>query len=430
MALTILSAEENSSVTSVDSTWVSCATIASGSFTGSVKYLVIASGLITCEANAGEHHIRLIRGASTEFTDSHAVYDPGAGANGAEPFHYMTVFTQAASAEALTIEIMREASTGDVTSGWTQIVAIDLTNLVENTDYWYNEVTADYTTTVTPTAQAAVTLTPNGTDNFWVIGNLSSNGARAVADGNDLRCQLYESVAASTTPLIDLENEDADAGDETRIMCLSRTWAAPSNASRTWSMRPYHGGSSAFTVLSTRIFVLRLNALRQHAVAYTAAGDRPSASPTWETEATVSVTPDYDGTWFALGFMTDAFSGTSTRGIVRFQHNNSGAYVSVPNYGDDEPSVATQWDATDSVPMLLMMAPSLTSGASRTINIDRTENAATLTVSERSIVAFSALLSGEAGASGHPATKRFGGVAGMGGYGRAPQALGGMNRRW
>jgi len=389
-AVTMLVANENGTVTSVNSTWTDCASIAAGSFTAGRKYLIIANGLIQCQGGASEHHIRLVHGTTpTVFPDAEGIYDPGIGAaDGRATWQYMTIWTQPGTAELVKIQILREASTANVTSGLTQIQCVDLTDLTENTDYWFNEVTADYTTTTTPTAQAAVTLTPNGTDDFWVIGNIVDALPANIADGTDFRCQLFESVGATTAPLLDWEAEDIDVGDEQRAACLQRVWAAPSAASRTWSVRPYHAGGT-FSVLSSRIFVLRLNKFDQHAIVYTAASDAPTASPTWETEATVSATPNVTGDWFYLASVICTNPGAAK---MRLQHNNSGSFVSEPAYGDDEPVEPPAWDATDQIPQFMGNIRSLTSGASRTINFDLSTLVTTPSVQDRCIVAFSAEL--------------------------------------
>lgn len=390
----MLEAQENGTVTSVDATWTDCASIPDSSFVAGRKYLIIASGVVQLAASAGEHGIRLVHGTTpTLFTDSHQVYDPGAGANGRAAWQYMTVWTQPGTAELVKIQILREASTGNVTSGYTQVFAVDLTDLVENTDYWFNEETADEETTTTPTAKAAVTLTPNGSDDFWVIANAVYDGAgTTVTDGNDFEAELFESVGSTVTPRWQCENEDTDAGDENRSACLSRTWAALSNASHTFSVRVSHNGASSFTKVSTRIFALRLNAFDQHAINFTDAGDVPSTSPTWETEATISVTPDVSGNWFYLGSGVDTFSASTSRATIRLQDDNDGSMGSDPAYGDDEPGLNHSWDISDAIPVFIGKVKSLTSGGSRTVNFDRTSVVATATVSDRCMVAFSAEL--------------------------------------
>ena len=405
-AVAMPSAQENGTVTSVDSTWTDCASIAAGSFTASRKYLIVANAIIQCGGGANEHHIRLVHGTTpTEFTDAHGIYDPGlSGANGRGAWQYMTVFTQPGTAELVKIQIMREASTANVTSGYTQILCVDITDLVENTDYWFNEDTADYETTTTPVAKAAVTLTPNGTDDFAVWANAVYDGGGTLADdGNDFEAEMFESVASSVLPRWQNENEDADAGDENHSMVLQRSWAAPSAASRTWSIRLSHNGASAFTVLSSRVFVLRLNAFDQHAIVYTEASDSPTVG-SFEIEATVSVTPNVTGNWLYIGTGTNVAPDDASGLQIRLQDDNDGSMGSDPAYGDDEIAVgeAAHWDLSDEVPLVLGNVKSLTSGALRTINLDfKNGTFGTGTVAYRSLIAFSAEL---AGAGFDPAT--------------------------
>jgi hypothetical protein len=366
--------------------WVDCASLAATEFVIGHKYLIRANIDIEGSGGSAEHHARLVHGTTpTEFTDGDSVFDPGAGANGGMQFSWMTVWTQPGTAELIKLQIQGE-STNVATCKVSQISTIDLDGLVLNTDYWFNEVTADYTTTATPTAQAAVTLTPNGTDNFWVIGNVSQGVPSVVADGNDFRCELYESVGATTTPLIDIEAEDADAGDEQRNLTIMRTWAALSAAAHTFSLRPYHGGA-AFTVLSTRIFVLRLNALLQNAIEYTDGGVSPATSPTFTTVASASFTPSATGNWYYEGAgIQDTFSASSAEMNFRLQDDNDGSAGSDPSI---ETSMnAPAYDTTDSIPAQFFKLKSLVSAAT-VVNFQSTEISGTGNIKNRCAVAFS-----------------------------------------
>jgi len=395
-AVTMLYAETVTNITSTGGAWVDAAIIAAASFSASTKYLIMAVIDIEGSTAASEHHARLVHGATpTEFTDGDSVFDSGSGVNGGFQYGWMTVWTQPGTAELVKLQIQGE-STSTATCKISQIFAMDLTLLAENSDYWYNEVTADYTTTTTPTAQASVTLTPNGTDNYFVIGNVTQGLCAALADGNDFRCDLNESVGATTTPLLDVETEDIDVGDEQRNLLLMRTWAALSAVSHTFALRPYHAGAS-FTVLSSRVFALRLNVFDQHAVAYTDGGVSPATSPTWTNLQTLSVTPNATGNFFYfLQGVQDTFGASSAEMNFRLQDDDDGSLGNDPSV--DTSMNAPVYDVSDSIPAQLFKMKSLTAGGLRTINFDATEIVSTGNIKNRTGVLWSAELAGAAAA--------------------------------
>jgi len=392
-AVPMLYAETTSDVTDTGGApWTAAASIASGSFTASKEYLIFASAFIECSAGAGEHHVRLVHGATpTEFTDGDCVIDPVA-ANGGFWAFWLYRFTQPGSAEAVTIELQGEG-TGVVTCLMSQICAIQITDyLTENTDFYWNEVTTDYTTTSTMADQAAVTFTPNGTDDWWIVAHAVQLQGSGQTENVEMR--LSDSVSGSTTPFLSMESEDPDAGDEARHIGLARMFT-PSNASHVFSIQARHAGTQTFPIASSRILALKLNKFDQHINQYTDGIQSPAASPTFTTVATASVTPNITGNWFYLATGNGDMGATTAELNVRLQDNNSGSFVSAPNYGDNgmNPPV---WDATNEIPHGIFNMKSLTTGASRTINFGMTRIAGTPDVKNAALTGFSAELATEA----------------------------------
>lgn len=391
-----LYAETTADVTnSTHPTYTDCAAIASGSFTANKEYLIIAGALFECASSTAEHHIQLQHG-TTDFDDADAVIDPGSGANGGFCCGWMHRLSQGASPEAVTIRAAGEAAV--ITVLGSQIFALKLSDdFTENTDFYWNEVTADYTTTATPTAQASVTFTPNGTDTWLVIGQFAQG--LPVGLTNPFNAELHDSVAGAG-PAIVIESEDSDAGDENRCMLLA--WVVtPTAASHTFSTRFSHGGSTAFTVFSSRILALKLDKFNQFFGATTAGATTPSTSPSWSTIATGSVTPSVTGDWFYLGSHSFDVGTAAAEQNIRLQHDDSGSLASDPAYGDNGVN-APAFDATDDIPMHLFKLRSLTSGALRTVNYDATNISGTGTAKQRTIAGFSLELAGGAPATQAP----------------------------
>lgn len=383
---------EGIGVTANSTTWVDVATIAAGSFTAGKKYLILATAYLEHASSANEIRFRIVHGTTpTVFTDGSHVYEL---TNGTQKtcWGYMTVFTQPGTAELVKIQISVSATNvGEAHLG--NIFALNLSdNLVENTDWFFNEVTVDYNVTASLVAQAAVTFTPNGTDDWLII----ANGVIDYAENtNEVIMSIHDSVSGVDEPRMDQEGEDATFLD-LRSWMLARTFT-PSNASHTFSARFAGETDTADLVLSSRIFAINLNKFRQHAFAYATAEEAPAATPSWTTTRTLAPNPEVTGNWFILGSFTNDVNNTDVLS-TRLQVNAAGAgLASNPNYGDDAPE-SDSWDATDVSPFQIFTRVSLTSGATRDINLDvQMVSGTVLRVQERHLVAFSLELPAAAG---------------------------------
>ena len=376
---------EGLNVSASTTAWVDVCTIAAGSFTASKKYLILAIAHIRSDtSSANETRVRLVHGGTpTLFTDANSAYEE-TSADQDTVVGWMEVWTQPGTAELVKLQVSSSStSTHRVILG--QIFALKLDDdLTLNTDYFYNEVTGDYTTTVTPTAQASVTFTPNGTDSYLVI---AQSAVDTVGITTEYYQSIYDSVEGLDTPKIEVESEDAT--NEYRNYLLARVFT-PSAASHTFSTRISGETAGDHIALSSRIFVIRLNKFAAFGQAYTAAEDQPVAAASWETEQTLSVTPTVNGDWFYIGYFGNDV-GTLTDDLqTRLQVNPDGSgLVSDPAYGDTSPG-QDAWDATDVTPFAIFNFRSLASGAARAINLDcQMVSGTTLRVQERTLAAFS-----------------------------------------
>lgn len=373
-------------VTASTTSWVTVAQITAGNLTAGVKYLIVASAFVRHASGANESRLRLVHGATpTLFDDGSAAYEETSAAQETS-VGWMYVWTEPGTAEAITLEVS-SSSTTTVTVEWGGVVAIPLTDLTEDTHYRYNEVLADYTTTASFADQALETFTPNGTDDWLIIGHGVISGVQTTTN---YRMRLNDSVAGALAT-IDIEGEDNTNEIRSHLMMAVVT---PTNASHTFSVQFNHE-TTAHTVRSSRIFCLNLNSLRNHAFSRNVAAEAPAASPTWTTTRTIAPTPDVTGDWLIWGYYSND-AGTLTDDVkTRLQINPSGGgLASDPAYSDSSPA-ADSWDATDILPSNIFRLRSLTSAASRTCNLDVSMVAGTtLRVIERTIVGFSMELPG------------------------------------
>lgn len=366
-------------------------TIASGSFTASTDYIILAWAYLWNNNATSDAYFRVQKGG-VNVTDGGAVYETTAtSANGQNPIIFMRRITQGASPEAITLDL-GSSSTNDVTAD-VFFMAFNCTDLgTENTDWYWNEVTADYTTTSSYVSKASVTYSANGTDKWLVFGDANFRGGSTTTS---CYWKLNDSVVG------DLGINDEEPEDLTNEIRQNLIMAAltPASGSHTLSAQFSHE-TNAGTIYSSRVFAMNLARFAQSAISRTAGTADPATTTAWTTLETVAPTPSATGDWVILGsFIDDNNSLTSGNGLnTRLQVNASGGgLVSNPAYGDDAPGMAG-WDALDQIPFFIGTKVSLSSGASRTINLDANNKTSTHDGAlQRSLAAFSVALASAGG---------------------------------
>lgn len=378
MALGLYNEALNVSNTSAAS-YVDCGEIAAGSFTASAKYFLIANILFEGSSASNDVNIRWCHGpdgSETDFTDGTWRRDSQGGSNG-NCFGGIQVFTQPGSAEQVKLMIKAVATPNTVVANLGQIFALDLTDLTENTDYYFNEhTTDDATMTTTYEDGASITVVGNSSDTWWVCGDVVRNtGATTVLDQH--RLNLDGNTAHTYL------NEGDDTADVNSWL-FSRSFVPDSSS--VCKMQYGVASGTTGTYFSSRIFAINLTKFRQFFAEDTTA-DSGSIQTNFVTLATESVTPEVTGDWFYIGGFTHVVSAASDSLNIRLQDDNDGSMGSDPDYGDDEPGVHAG-DPLNEDGFTIFKMKSLTSGASRTINLDARDTVNASTAKNRTLVGF------------------------------------------
>jgi hypothetical protein len=378
--------------------YVDCAVIPVGAFRPGRKYLIVANMFFKGSSASNDVNMRFVHGpngSETDFTDGDWSRDPQGGSNGL-CFGGIAVFTQPSTPEQVKLMIKMEA-TGTATADLGQLFAIDITDLTENTDYYFNEHTTDDTTmTTTYEDGASVTIVGNASDKWWVVGDVVRNtGSTTVSDHT--RLNLDGNVDHTYI------NEGDDTTDKNAWL-FSRSYT-PDSSSVAKMQYGVESGTTG-TYYSSRIFAINLALFDQFFAEDTTAATG-SYQTNFVTVATESITPNVTGDWFYIGGFTHDSTNSSDNLQIRLQDNNTGSLVSNPGYGDDMPGVHLG-DATDDNGFTIFYKKPLTSGASRTVNLDARD---TVNVSQginRTLVGFSAELAGGVETAGvSPVTATF-----------------------
>jgi hypothetical protein len=354
--------EATGSANGTSTTWVDVATIPAASFTAGAKYLILAFAMFQSSSSANEGRLRLVRGTTpTEFTDAYNAEELLANTTHSQA-GWMTMYTQPGTTELVKIQISSSAAS-TTTGEWGHIIAINLDDIgTEDTDYRYNEVTADLTLSTSYQDGATETWTPNGTDKWLMIGQVSWVPG-------DVAAQTDVQIVLDGTSVGLVSEEGEDVTNERRNRLIM--WAAtPTNASHTFKVQA-KGETATGTVQSSRVFVLNLSKFAQADYNVSSGTTALVEGAGWTNIATLSPTPGATGNFVILSSQIqdyNAATGTSPQG--RQQVNASGGgLASAPAYGDDGLGVDT-WDGTDQRSLFLGDVLSLSSGASRQINVD------------------------------------------------------------
>jgi hypothetical protein len=145
------------------------------------------------------------------------------------------------------------------------MVVIKLSDdLVEDIDWYHDEITADtaLTTTDTTTNNATVSFTNSVANTPWLIRTKSrvtctSTSQRAVSR------ILRSDGASSTTPQIEIEGEDTV--NDMQVLTLARVFMLGASQSNTFEEQGDGSGSAAGTRKHSGIFALNLSKLKNAA---------------------------------------------------------------------------------------------------------------------------------------------------------------------
>ena len=368
----------------VDVTGVS---IGSGSFVAGQKYLIYVSGYTQHAASGDEGQVQMVHG-STAFTDSRVRHNQQTGtANQVRQYCWFTVWT-AVAAEGVKMQFLANAGTMKVNQVTFYTMRLDA-DLVENTDWFYNEVSASTTlsTTDSTTNNATVTFTPVASHD-WLVLTGSSESTTSISNGMRSR-QVSAGTFNDTNPFV---SSVIDATTEILFLSLIRAYPALGASAQTFTEKSSESAGTTCTRSFSNIFVLDLNKFAAHSVTYTQAVIALGTTSYGTNVATISFDPTGTTDCVVIGATT--FDGNAGGRTNRQRVQVDG--VSAPNSTDQNLDNVNN-NGSDEDAHYLMFMDSMASG-SKTINLDGSTNDTTNTPGSknRQIAAFTTLLPGGA----------------------------------
>ncbi len=299
---TTLQTEVGTSYTTVSGT-----TLSNANFTTGKKYLLILHARVGGDQSNSLYSFRWVHG-STAFTNGVHVQEPSTATAGRLfPFTYITVWT-AVSSEDVFFQ-MKAPSGQTARADSISLFAIQLDasgELVENTDWFFAESTADETVdnSFVDNIGSTITINANGSDKWLVFGNISVD-----VNLTSTTLQLHLSSAAgasaptsSGTPHMVYEGENIN---EQRVNALFRVFT-PVAGQTTYGMR---GNLSAaarggdYTIQSVRMFALNLALFADAESVWDSGATSIALDPSVTTIATATaLTATADSDFLILGY--------------------------------------------------------------------------------------------------------------------------------
>lgn len=364
--------QTTTSATFVD---VTGASISSGSLTAGHPYWIYYTAHAT-ETSTGVLGVQVVHG-STAFTDSiESLSAIGASDRIPTGFQYLW---SAVSSEGIKLQFKVSAGTG----GLDQITlcAIDMNSLVANQDYWFAERTTDDSLSTTPTDGASVTLTPSVAGEEYAVFSYSLYTLSNTADSWITRIER-SGEASSSTP-------------EARL-----AFSSTSPIQGAMLMRPFTLGAASNTVKEvsastatqhtrtySNIMVLRLNAFRNRATAYTDADTSTLSTTGFATNLqTVTHTPSITGNSLIFAYWGYDSNSNSRLANTRVRVDSTDSPATQTS---DAYVFRAANDATGELAIPHLTIENLSSGA-HTIDLDGSVDnaAASSTGQHRAIIAF------------------------------------------
>lgn len=270
--------------TVVGTAYTSVLSHASGNFVAGGKYLIMITAL--CDGpNATDHiKMRVVHGA-TAFADSEYTLEP---TNSLRRYNYawFKVWT-AVAAEAIDFQIACSNVANTVGADQIVIFAMRLdASLVENTDWFYAEVTADSALGLTPVNGASLAFTPTVSTNWLVMttAQLSVNSLVVNYASQIVPSGTYSDIA----PKWSREGEDSA---NLLVATLGRVFEDLGGTPQTFKEQSFNEVGVSGNRLNSAIFALNLNKFRAKAHSWDDFGEELGTTLWDDLLGSLSITP-------------------------------------------------------------------------------------------------------------------------------------------
>jgi hypothetical protein len=343
---------------------VSGVSIAADTFAAGTRVLVLCTAMLSSGTGSTFRWARVVHG-STAFAESECI-DHKSGADHYVPYQFFTVWTVVAG-EALKLQF---ASNGSATAKIDQcfLFAMNLDDdLVENTDWFFNErSTNDALTSTTVVDGAYVSFTPEETDHDYLVLCYAQH------DPADTSTQMISALYRNGVVSGSIRHEGFNASQQ--FCALQSNVYTEGTSLVTFTEGSSASAAAAHNRLHSSIFVLDLTKFRSWASAH-ASGDVALGTTSFGTQLqTVNITPAVAGP--CLVGATFGYDNNATANVASFRVQVDGSDA-LSGMTTDAYIITTK-DNTDERPVASASMQTLTAAA-HTIDLDASVNGTTST---------------------------------------------------
>lgn len=366
--------------------------LASGNFTTGNEYLIIFNAKLGGDDVNDRFGAFSYHGA-TGFTDSALHFEPSFDQDDSRYVYTFFEVWTAIEGEDVHLAICTCGdSANTVTVDDASIFAIDITDLTEDTDWFFDKRLTDDTISTTWTAtNPTFTFTPSGTDDWLVLGFTGFDNT-SVSANQQSRINLDDTTL---TPMISQESEDITDKNHQFLMRVY----TPDNNSHTFEIEARTDSGTTGTRDVASIFAINLELFDVHADSYTALTEDIDTNNSFVTSPTliesVSITPNVSGDVYIMDFFIQDMptDDARTAGVLtRMQIDN---VDSPATQTSDAHGMLMNWDFTDELGYHIQSMVSMSSAS--TIDIDGSVvTVMAIDAKDSQIVAFTLELAGGA----------------------------------
>lgn len=371
-------------------------TAAMAGLTASTKYLLIVQACIGGDNANATFGFQIIERDTGEtdlvVPNSEMIREPSNATKSSDYAWSGVVTTRSGGADSGFMFQQKAVSSGTAKVDYVSIVAIDLTDLTEGSDYFVSDNSASATHTTSSVERVSHELSAaNAKDNSWLLMGFMQTDSTNVSNSAELVMKEVATSSGTTTMYTSLFEPEDTTEQLQHVTSYGKAYTVDESVTYSLWSRDDGGTSNFNEYIASSIVGLRLNVFEQYNVHYNATPDLDNGS-SFNSRFTGSITPDTTGTVVFVGTMVAALNSTGRQLFERLQVDTT----SIPNTLLEGTEACRTYDGTDLIPVNVVATHAVTADTAYAYDYQFKEIYTGAGVNESGLVAFSTELSAAA----------------------------------
>jgi len=355
----------------------------------STKYLVIAQACVGGNDANATFGFQIIERDTGEtdlvVSNSEMIREPS---NTTKPSDYTwsgIVTTRSGGADSGFMFQQKAVSSGTAKVDYVSIVAIDLSELTEGSDYFVSDDATNVRHTTSAVKRNDYTIdAADAKDNTWLLLGFMRTDANNTANSAEIVFQQTTTSGGTETMYTALFEAEDTTEQLQHVMSYGKAFTIDEDVMLALWSRDDGGFLGANEYMASSIIGLRLSAFEQYWAGYSATPDLDNG-PSFNDRHTSRITPDTSGTIVLIGTMIANLQATGRRIFQRLQIDDT----SIPNTLLESTHSCRTYDNTDLIPVNVVATHSVTADTIYPFAYQFKENYSGTGVNESGFVVFS-----------------------------------------